>query len=47
MSTVNLNKITVTLQICSRVPQLLVLYELDLRLFLHLFKLHVLLDSRV
>lgn len=47
VNTVNLNEITVILQICSRVPQLLVLYELDLRLFLHLFKSHLLLDSRV
>ena len=47
VSTVNLNEITVILQICSTVPQLLVLYELDLRLFLHLFKSHVLLNSSV
>lgn len=47
MSTVNLNEITVILRICSRVPQLLVLYELDLKLFLHLFESRVLLDSTV
>lgn len=46
-STVNLNEITGILQTCSRVPQLLVLYELDLKLFLFLFESHIILNSRV
>lgn len=46
-STVNLNEITGILQTCSRVPHLLVLYELALKLFLLLFESHVILNSRV
>lgn len=47
ISTVNLHETTVILQVCSRVPQLLVLHELYLRLSLHLFESNILLNSRV
>ena len=46
LNIVNLSELTAILQICSTVPQLLVLSELALRLFLHPSGSHILLEEQ-
>lgn len=46
MNTVNLSELSATLEVCSRAPQLPVLYELSLRLSLHLLGSHILLEEQ-